>query len=404
MKAFWRTPFFVLIAATTIVLVTNGSRQTLGLFLVPMSEGLGWDRSNFSDAIAIQNLVIGCFAPFVGAVADRMGPIRVIALAGLVYAIGIGLISVSTSTTGLLLSAGLVAGLGAAGIGLTLPLALVGRVAPDASRTLWLGVITAGASAGQFVFAPTSTGLISAFGWSDGILFVGVIIALTVPIALSMAAGSAETLARPDQQSLGAALREASAHRGYWLLVTGFFVCGFQVQFIGTHLPGFLKDSGADPWLAAWALGTIGFFNICGTIAAGILGARHRKKNLLSLLYLSRGSLFLVFIFLPVNTYTVLGFSAVLGLLWLSTVPLTSGIVAQVFGPRYMGTLFAIVFFSHQLGSFSGVFLGGYFYDLYGTYEASWWLAIALGAAASLIHWAIDDSPLVRPQPARGTA
>ena len=150
--------------------------------------------------------------------------------------------------------------------------------------------------------------------------------------------------------------------------------------------------------------GAVGFFNICGTIAAGILGARHRKKNLLSLLYLARGSLFLVFIFLPVNTYTVLGFSAVLGLLWLSTVPLTSGIVAQVFGPRYMGTLFAIVFFSHQLGSFSGVFLGGYFYDLYGTYEASWWLAIALGAAASLIHWAIDDSPLVRPQPARSPA
>ncbi len=404
MTSFWRTPVYVLFAATTIVLITNGSRQTLGLFLVPMSEGLGWGRSNFSDAIAIQNLVIGCFAPFVGAIADRMGPIRVIALAGLTYAIGIGLISVSTTTAGLVLSAGAVAGIGAAGIGLTLPLALVGRVAPDASRTLWLGVVTAGASAGQFVFAPTSTGLISAFGWADGILFVGVIIALTVPIALTMAAGSAETLARPDQQSLGAALREASGHRAYWLLVAGFFVCGFQVQFIGTHFPGFLKDSGADPWLAAWALGTIGFFNICGTVGAGILGARRRKKNLLSLLYLTRGLLFVVFIMLPVNTYTVLGFSAILGLLWLSTVPLTSGIVAQMFGPRYMGTLFAIVFFSHQLGSFSGVYLGGLFYDIYGTYDAAWWLAIALGGTASLIHWAIDDRPIARMQAVRPAA
>ena len=296
----------------------------------------------------------------------------------------------------MILSAGLIVGLGASGIGFTLPLALVGRVAPAKSRTLWLGIVTAGGSAGQFVFAPTSAGLINAFGWSEGLVVMAIIIAIAIPLTLSMKAGSAETLAQPDKQDLKTALREASRHRGYWLLVIGFFVCGFQVQFIGTHLPGFLKDSGADTWLAAWALGTIGLFNIIGTIVAGWMGSRWQKKNLLSLLYLARGILFLVFLYLPVNEVTVLGFSAILGLLWLSTVPLTGGIVAQVFGPRYMGTLFAIVFFSHQLGAFSGVFLGGLLYDIYGTYEAAWWLAIALGGIAALIHWRIDETPVER--------
>ena len=401
MTAFWRTPVFVLFAATAIIVITNGSRQNFGLFLVPMSTDLGWGRSEFALAIALQNLVMGCCAPFVGALADKLGPIRVIAAAGFMYALGVSLISISTTPETLILSAGFVVGLGAAGVGLTLPLALVGRVAPESSRTFWLGIVTAGGSAGQFLFAPTSAGLIGAYGWAQGFFYLSIIIAFTIPLALSMKAGSAEVLARPDTLSLGDALRQASVHRGYWLLVIGFFVCGAQVQFIGTHLPGFLKDSGAETWLAAWALGTIGLFNLFGTIAAGWMGQRWRKKNLLSLLYLARGLLFLVFLLLPVNVYTVLGFSAILGLLWLSTVPLTSGIVAQVFGPRYMGTLFAIVFFSHQLGAFTGVWLGGYAYDLYGTYDAAWWFIIALGGIAALIHVAIDDAPAVRPAAAK---
>ena len=397
MKAFWRTPVFVLFAATTIIIITNGTRQNFGLFLVPMSTDLGWGRSEFALAIALQNLVMGCAAPFVAAMGDRLGPIRVIALAGFLYALGVSLISISTTPETLILSGGLVVGLGAAGIGLTLPLALVGRVAPESSRSLWLGIVTAGGSAGQFLFAPTSAGLIGAYGWSDGFFYLSMIIAFTIPLALAMKAGSAETLARPDTLTLGAALKQASRHRGYWLLVIGFFVCGAQVQFIGTHLPGFLKDSGAETWLAAWALGTIGLFNLFGTLAAGWMGQRWSKKNLLSLLYLARGLLFFVFILLPVNVYTVLGFSAILGLLWLSTVPLTSGIVAQVFGPRYMGTLFAIVFFSHQLGAFTGVWLGGYAYDTFGTYDAAWWFIIALGGIASLIHVAIDEAPIAKP-------
>lgn len=398
MKAFWRTPVFVLFAATAIIVITNGSRQNFGLFLVPMSSDLGWGRSEFALAIALQNLMMGLCAPFVAALGDRLGPIRVIALAGFLYTLGVSLISVSTTPETLILSASLITGLGAAGIGLTLPLALVGRVAPESSRSLWLGIVTAGGSAGQFLFAPTSAGLIDAYGWAQGFFYLSIIIAFTIPLALSMKAGSAAALAKPTPQSLGAALREASGHRGYWLLVIGFFVCGFHVQFIATHLPGFLQDSGADTALAAWALGTIGLFNLFGTIAAGWMGGRWRKKNLLSGLYIARGLLFLVFILLPVNVYTVLGFSAVLGLLWLSTVPLTSGIVAQVFGPRYMGTLFAIVFLSHQLGAFSGVLLGGVAYDITGSYDTAWWFCIGLGAVASLIHWGIDDSPVVREQ------
>jgi len=391
MKAFWRSPVYVLCAATAIILIANGSRQNFGLFLVPLSDDLGWGRSEFALSIAIQNLVMGAAAPFVAAIADRLGPIRVIALSGALYAIGLALMSISTTPETMILTAGFIVGLGASGVGFTLPLALVGRVAPEKSRTFWLGIVTAGGSAGQFTFAPTSVGLINFFGWSQGIVVLSIIVAFAIPLSLTMRAGSAATLAKPDQQSLFQALAKAFQHRGYVLLVVGFFVCGFQVQFIGTHLPGFLQDSGADNWLAAWALGTIGLFNLVGVIIAGWMGSHRRKKNLLSILYLLRGLLFLVFIQLPVTEITVLGFSAILGLLWLSTVPLTSGIVAQIFGPRYMATLFAIVFFSHQLGSFVGVFLGGLFYDIYGTYEAAWWLAIVLSGLAALIHWGIDD-------------
>lgn len=396
MNAFWRSPAFVLFAATAIILIANGSRQSFGLFVVPISGDLGWGRSEFAWAIATQNLVMGCAAPFVAAIGDRIGPIRVITISAALYATGMALISISTTPESMILSAGFVVGLGAAGVGFTLPLALVGRVAPAKSRVFWLGIVTAGGSAGQFVFAPTSTALIGSFGWSEGLVILAIMVAITIPLALSMKAGSAKTLAQPDQQSLSTALREASRHRGYWLLVMGFFVCGFHVQFVGTHLPGFLNDDGADNYLAAWALGTIGLFNIAGTIIAGRMGSRWSKKNLLCLLYLARALLFMTFIYLPVNAVTVLGFAAIMGLLWLSTVPLTSGIVAQVFGPRYMGTLFGIVFMSHQLGSFIGVALGGVLYDTYGTYEYVWWIAIALGGLAALIHWGIDEAPVER--------
>jgi len=396
MKAVWRTPIYVLCGAVAILVISNGSRQNFGLFLVPLSADLGWGRAEFSLAIAVQNLVMGLAAPFIAAVGDRWGPIRVMAVSAGLYAAGVYLISQSTTPEVMLLSAGLVVGLGASGIGMTLPLALVGRVAPESRRSLWLGIATAGGSVGQFVFAPVSQGLISGFGWADGIVVLSVIIAVTVPLSLSLRAGAAAALAAQGPQSLASAVAEAGGHRGYWLLVAGFFVCGFQVQFIGTHFPGFLTDQGAAPWLAAWAIATIGIFNLVGTLGAGWLGGRYRKKYLLSLLYLLRAVLFLAFLHVPVSEASVLAFSAALGLLWLSTVPLTGGIVAQVFGPRYMATLFSVVFLGHQLGSFSGVWLGGMFYDRTGSYDAAWWLAIALGVAAALIHWPIDDKPVAR--------
>ena len=399
MKSFFRSPVYILFAATAVVLIANGSRQSFGLFLEPISTDLSWGVSEFAFAIAAQNLIMGVAAPFTGALADRyMRPTSVIALSAALYTAGLALISVSVTPETMFLSAGLIVGLGASGVGLTLPLGIVGRIAPEKSRTLWLGIVTAGGSAGQFTFGLTANGLIDGFGWAGGIIALAILVALAVPLAYSMRWAGESAFSKPDTETLGGALKRASSHRGYWLLVMGFFVCGFQVQFVGTHLPKYLTDSGAGAWLAATAISIIGLFNLFGTIAAGWAGGRWRKKSLLSQIYLARGLLFLVFLYVPMNEVTVISFSALLGLLWLSTVPLTSGIVAQVFGPRYMSTLFAIVFLSHQLGAFSGVFLGGLFYDMFGTYEAAWWLAIALSAAAALIHWCIDDRPVEKPE------
>ena len=399
MKSFFRSPIYILFAATAVVLIANGSRQSFGLFLEPISTDLSWGVSEFAFAIAAQNLIMGVAAPFTGALADRyMRPTSVIALSAALYTVGLALISVSVTPETMFLSAGLIVGLGASGVGLTLPLGIVGRIAPEKSRTLWLGIVTAGGSAGQFTFGLTANGLIDGFGWAGGITALAILVALAVPLAYSMRWAGESAFSKPDTETLSGALKKASSHGGYWLLVMGFFVCGFQVQFLGTHLPKYLTDSGAGAWLAATAISIIGLFNLFGTIAAGWAGGRWRKRSLLSQIYLARGLLFLVFLYVPVNEVTVISFSALLGLLWLSTVPLTSGIVAQVFGPRYMSTLFAIVFLSHQLGAFSGVFLGGLFYDMFGTYEAAWWLAIALSAAAALIHWCIDDRPLKKPE------
>lgn len=404
MNSFWRSPVYILFAATAVVLIANGSRQSFGLFLEPISTDLNWGVTEFALAIAAQNLIMGIAAPFTGALADRyIRPTTVIAMSAALYTAGLALISVSVTPETMFLSAGVIVGLGASGVGLTLPLGIVGRVAPEKSRTLWLGIVTAGGSAGQFTFGLTANGLIDGFGWAGGIVGLAVIVAVAVPLAYSMRWAGDTAFSKPDTETLGGALKKASSHRGYWLLVMGFFVCGFQVQFVGTHLPKYLTDSGAGAWLAASAISIIGLFNLFGTIAAGWAGGKWRKRNLLSQIYLARGLLFLVFLYVPGNEVTVIGFSAILGLLWLSTVPLTSGIVAQVFGPRYMSTLFAIVFLSHQLGAFSGVFLGGLFYDMFGTYDAAWWLAIGLSAMAALIHWCIDDRPIETVQSAGAT-
>jgi predicted MFS family arabinose efflux permease len=395
-RAFWRTPVYVLAAATVIVMLSFGMRQTFGLLMAPISTDLGWGRASFSLALAVQALVIGLAAPLVAAVADRFGPIRVIMVAGLAYAAGIALMTLSPDPTLMTLSAGVVTGLGVSGCGLALLLSVVGRVAGEKRRSLWLGIVTGGGTAGQMLVVPLIQWVITAHGWRTGLAVMAGLAALIAPLALSLASGSAEALRKETRQSLGEALREAGGHRGYWLLVAGFFVCGFQVVSIGTHLPAYLTDGGLSAALGATAIATIGFFNMIGTWAAGWLGGRFRKKYLLSLLYLTRAFAIVAFIHAPLSEASVLVFAAVMGLLWLGTVPLTSGIVVQLFGPRYMATLFAIVYLSHQLGSFTGVWLGGRIYDLTGSYASFWWVAVALGLLAALVHYPIDDRPVAR--------
>ena len=394
--AFWRSPAYVLVGATTIVMISFGVRQTFGLFMAPISADLGWGREVFSFALALQNLMVGLGAPLVAAIADKWGPIRAVAASGLTFTLGLYLMTLSTTPESMVLSAGLLTGLGVSGCGLTLMIALTGRVAPENRRTMWLGIVTAGGTAGQLVVLPIGSVVLDSHGWVVTVLTMAGMTAVIVPLAFSLSRGSAEALGRRTQQSLSEAIREAVVHRGYWLLVTGFFVCGFQVQFIVAHLPAYLTDSGAALSLGAKAIATIGLFNLVGTWAAGWLGDRHRKTYLLSLIYLLRALAILVFIQFPVTEATVLAFAAVLGLLWLSTAPLTSGVVAQVFGPRYMGTLFAICYLSHQLGAFAGIWFGGVIYDATGSYETFWWLAILLGIAAALIHLPINDRPVPR--------
>lgn len=396
MTAFWRSPVYVLCGAIAIAMIAFGVRQSFGLLMEPISDDMGWGREVFSFAIALQNLIIGLAAPLVAACGDRWGLIRVVAACGVIYTVAMLLMSTATTPALMIFSVGALSGLGVSGCGLALMMALVGRVAPDDKRSLWLGLTTGGATAGQLVVVPMSSALVTGIGWVQTVVILGAMTALILPLALSLGPGSKEAMSRPSQQSLGEAVREAVAHRGYWLLITGFFVCGFQVQFVASHLPAYLTDAGAAPSMGAIAIAVIGLFNMLGTWIAGWCGDRYRKKYLLSLIYTLRAVAIVVFLQFPVTTVSVVAFAAVLGLLWLSTAPLTSGIVAQVFGTRYMGTLFAITYMSHQLGSFTGVWLGGVIYDATGSYDQFWWLAIALGLVAALLHWPIDDRPVAR--------
>lgn len=396
LEPFWRRPVYILICCTAVVMISVGIRQSFGLFLKPITLELGWEFGVFASAIAIQNLMIGIGAPLLGAVADRWGKVRVMVCAGACFALGIYLISQSTTQGGMILSGGFLAGMGVAGIGLPLMLAVVGQAAPEAKRSMWLGIVTAGGTAGQMLVVPLSQGFIDQFGWSAAIIILSGVAAMIVPMVMSMSSAGAAVLKKPSRQSLGQALAEASRHRGYILLVIGFFVCGLHVQFIATHLPNYLSDSGLNAGLAATAIAVIGFFNMIGTWTSGYLGDKLRKKYLLSAIYLSRSIVILAFFQLPISEVSVLVFAATMGLLWLSTVPLTGGIVAGLFGTRYMATLYGIVFLSHQLGSFTGVWLGAIIRDVTGSYDAFWWVTIAFGLFAALIHWPIDDRPVAR--------
>jgi predicted MFS family arabinose efflux permease len=382
-----------------MVLVSLGLRGSFGLFLQPMSSDLGWGREIFAFAMALQNLMWGVFQPFAGAIAEKWGTARVLAAGSMLYGLGLYIMSQSTTPEVFHFSAGLIIGMAQAGLGLGVVLGAVGRAVSPEKRSWALGIVTAASSAGQFIVVPIGQAFLNAYGWSTSFMLLALIGLVVAPLANALrgkSEGGAVTAIPVQEQSLAEALSEATRHRGFLLLTTGFFVCGFHVAFIAIHLPAYLVDAGIAAEYGATALALVGLFNIVGSYSAGVMGGRWSKKYLLSGLYLLRALVILVFILVPLSPASVLIFAGAMGLLWLSTVPLTSGLVAQIFGPRYMATLFGIVFFSHQIGSFLGVWLGGYLYDHTGSYMGVWWAGVALGVAAALVHWPIDEQTVPR--------
>jgi len=395
----WRNPIIVLGLCTLVSLISYGTRQSFGLFLVPISDALAGGRVEpFSFAVALQTVVIGLSVPFVSMAADKwLGPIRMLMIGGALYTVGMILLAHSTSTLHLTLSVGALSGIAASGCGLPMLLSVVGRVAPEKHRSLWLGVCSAGGTGGQMFLVPLNGYLLDRMGWSDAVLVLAAIIFAIVPMAfISGRIGKERLDQSKDSQTLGQALAEARAHRSYWLLCMGFFTCGFQVQFVVTHIPKYLQDMGTGAALGAHAIALIGLFNMIGTAIAGKLGGQFQKKNLLALLYTGRSLVILAFFLAPVSQMSVYIFASCIGLLWLATVPLTAGLVSGFFGPRYMATLYSIAFLSHQVGGFLSVWLAGRLRDASGSYDTWWWVIIAAGFFAALVHYPIDERPVAR--------
>jgi MFS family permease len=397
----WRTPGVVLVCGGLILTLSLGVRHSFGLFLQPMTVEHGWGRETFAFAIALQNLVWGFAQPFAGMIADRHGAGRVLVAGVLLYVVGLALMTQAASGLALASSAGLLIGLGLAGTTFGVVYGVIGRAYPPQQRSQALGIAGAAGSFGMFAMLPFAQTLLSGLGWISALLVMAAAAALMAPLASALV--EKRPAADAPQQSIAQALGEAGAHRGFWLLCWGFFVCGFQVVFIAAHLPAYLADLKFGPEVGMMALALIGLFNILGTWGAGWLGGRYTKKYLLSGIYLLRGTAIIAFLSLPITAASVYVFAAVMGVLWLSTVPLTNGVVSQIFGVNYLATLFGIVFLFHQVGSFLGVWLGGYLYDLTGSYQVVWVISIGLSAMAALLNWPIDDRPVARLR-ARGIA
>jgi MFS family permease len=395
-----RTATAVIIAGCLIALIGFGIRSTFGLFLEPMTVARGWSRENFALAMAIQNLLWGLGVPVAGALADRYGPTRVLILGACLYALGVAGMAMVDSPLGFHAVGGVLTGLGIAFTAFSIALAAIARVVGPERRSLALGLGTAAASAGQVVFSPLGQALISNLGWYDALLVIAGSALLIIPLALVLPSGRVSGGMAAAEQTIGAALKEALGHQGFVLLTAGFFVCGFQVAFITVHFPAYVKDLGFRPEIGAFAIALVGLFNIMGSLGAGAVGQRFSKRYALSWIYILRSVAVTALLLLPKSELSILVFAAVMGILWLSTVPLTSGIVAQVFGVKYMAMLYGIVFFSHQVGSFLGVWLGGVLYDLYGTYDPVWWMGVALGVFAAIVHLPINERPLARLAPA----
>jgi MFS family permease len=398
----------VLACGAAIVTLSIGIRHGFGLWLQPVTMERGWSREVFSFAIAVQNMAWGIAGLFMGMLADRFGAYRVLVGGGLAYAAGLVSMALSATPLAFAASAGVMVGIAQAGTSYSVIYGVIGRNLDPARRSWAMGVTAAAGSFGQFLMVPIESGLIGGYdfgplqwpglGWQGALLVLAALVLMILPLARALREPGLESGATRPQQTIRAALREALGHRGFQLLTAGYFVCGFQVVFIGIHMPSYLKDHGLSPQLATTALALIGLFNVVGTYAAGALGQRLPKRYILSGIYLLRAVAITAFIAAPPTPWSVCIFSAVMGLLWLSTVPPTNAVVAQIFGVQYLSTLGGVVFVNHQLGSFLGVWLGGVLYDLNGNYDLVWWIAIALGVIAGLINLPVRETPIVRAQ------
>ncbi len=395
--ATWRTPAVILVCACLIGMIGFGPRSALGLFLTPMSSANGWGRDVFALALAIQMLLWGAGQPFAGAIADRYGAIPVLAGGAAVYAVGLTLMAYSTTPLMLHLTGGVLLGFGLAGCSFPTVLGALGKLMPVEWRSLAFGAGTAAGSFGQFLFSPIAVGLIENFGWQHAMVIFAATALAIIPLSLALATPPADAARGPvAQQSVRHALAEAFGHRSYILLVLGYFTCGFQLFFITVHLPAYLVDRGLGADVGAWTLAVIGLANIVGSVSAGWLSDRMPKRYLLALIYSLRSLAVLAFISLPTSAASALIFGGAMGLLWLSTVPPTNGLVALMFGTRWLTMLSGFAFFSHQVGGFLGVWLGGVLFERTGSYDAIWWLSIILGFVSAAINLPIIERPVVR--------
>jgi MFS family permease len=395
----WRTPVVIIGFGCLISLLSFGPRSSLGFFLTPMSNANNWSRDVFAFALALQNLLWGVGQPLAGMIADRFGPVRVFCAGGLMFALGLGLMSQAASAPVLDLSAGALIGFGLSGTSFMTIVATFGKLLPPEWRSIGFGFGTAAASFGQFLYSPLSVMLIDQYGWQQTLMIFAVSMLVVLPLSVVLAAPKGESSPGKEAapQSLRQALYEAFAQRSYVMLVLGFFTCGFQLAFITVHLPAYLVDRGLSATVGGWTLATIGLCNIIGSLTYGWLCDYVPKRYLLSFNYLVRALAILAFISFPVTPFSCIAFGVVMGLVWLSVVPPTNGIIAVMFGTKWLATLAGFAFLSHQVGGFLGAWLGGILFDRFGSYDPVWWLSIALGVASALINLPIIEKPISRP-------
>jgi MFS family permease len=394
------SPEIIVLSGCLIALITFGPRASAGLFQIPMTTEYGWGRDVFGLAIAFQNLLWGVGQPFAGAVADRFGAFKVLCVGAILYALGLVVMAYATTPGMLHLGAGILIGFGLSGCSFNLVLGAFSKLLPEKWRPMAFGAGTAAGSFGQFLFPPIGNILIESFGWHQALVVFAASVLLVLPLSLALAtrpgASAGPQAAPAPSQSIRQALSEAFQHRSFVLLVLGFFTCGFQLAFITAHLPAYLKDAGLSATVGGWTLAVIGLANAFGSLASGWLSTRMSKRWLLAWIYLGRSVAIAAFILLPATPFTSIAFGVSIGLLWLSTVPPTSSLVMLMFGTRYMAMLYGFAFFSHQVGGFLGVWLGGLLYEIYGNYTLVWWLSVALGIASALINLPIKEVPVER--------